>query len=123
MYMTQTNRNALVISVGLAMTVLTLAVFKLFNPTWNHMVDFGKTSVDIALLAFLGVQILFGLAYLLFVIQGFRTHWGWGVANMILPFAALIFFFTHPKRSKAPVLVYVSGLALMGLTMIWTKIR
>jgi hypothetical protein len=124
MYLTQTTRNNLLIAAGLILAViLALAFFKISDSTWDHMIGFGSTSIDLALIALVGVQILLFTAYALFVIQGFRTHWGWGIANLFLPFAALLFFFTYPKRSRVPALTYIAGLVLLGMTMISTKMR
>lgn len=86
---------------GIALAILLmLAVFKLFDPSWNHMIDFGYTSIDLAFLALFVVYLFFFTAYIVFIIQGFRTHWGWGVANLPVPPAIIVFFFAYPRKSR-----------------------
>ena len=125
MYLTQKTKTLLIVGMGLLISlILTLTLFKLLDPAWNQMVAVDdNTSVDAVLLILLGAKALFGLAYLGFVIQGFRTHWGWGLANMLLPPSALVFFFVHTKKSKVPAIIYACGWAVVGLTMTWANIR
>src|SRR5437016_2957585 len=103
--MTQYAKSFLVAAlVCLLAVVLILSIARVPDIS-HHYLKFGDTSVDVSLIAFvtslLSVKLLFFAAYILFVIQGFRTHWGWGIANLLLsPLAALVFLFVHPKHAK-----------------------
>jgi hypothetical protein len=50
------------------------------------MITFGNTSIEISLMAVLAAiltaKLLFIIAGIWLVVQGFRVHWGWGVANL-----------------------------------------
>ena len=73
------------------------------------MITFGNTSIDISLIAvFVGVLILKLLPYVAviwFAVQGFRVHWGWGIANLLIPGAIIPFYILHPKVSKRPLVL------------------
>jgi hypothetical protein len=85
------------------------------------MITFGNTSIQISLIAvFLTVWtiwLLLFVASIWFIVQGFRVHWGWGVANLLVPFAIIPFCFLHPKESKKPLILTGSGLGL--LLILW----
>jgi hypothetical protein len=92
----------------------------------HHYVTLGSTSVDLSLIAamtsMISMKLLFLAGYILFVIQGFRTHWGWGVANLLLsPIAALIFLFLHPQRAKIPAFLCGLALVILILTLIYFR--
>jgi len=72
-------------------------------------------SAMIGLLALiLGVKAAWLVAYVLFIIQGFRVHWGWGLANIFLfPLAGMVFFIRHRREAKIPMLIWVFGAALL----------
>jgi hypothetical protein len=55
--------------------------------------------------AFFTVKLLFIVAGIWFVVQGFRVHWGWGVANLLIPGAIIPFCIFHPKEAKRPLIL------------------
>jgi hypothetical protein len=117
MYLTQTTKSVLLTAIGCVVAVLLgFGITKVTNSTGHHMVTIGSTSVDtgfVILLAIGVIRLLFFVAYALFVIQGFRTHWIWGVCNLLLPVTALAFVFVHPRRAKIPAIVWGCGVAVL----------
>jgi hypothetical protein len=89
------------------------------------MITFGNTSIDISLIAvFLTVWtiwLLFFVATIWFVVQGFRVHWGWGLANLLIPLAIIPFCFLHPKESKKPLTTVGIGLVLLVVLWIFSR--
>ena len=85
------------------------------------MITLGNTSIDIHLiLIFLitgTISFLSFIATIWLVVQGFMVHWGWGLANLFLPFANLVFCFVHPKESKIPLILF--GTILLLLMILW----
>jgi|SRR5271155_1852687 len=118
MYLTQKTKTVLVTTVAAILAIMFgIGLVKLTDPIWVH------THANMAPLWFLVVaKLLFLLSYILFVIQGFRTHWGWGCANLFIPVSALVFLFVHPKRAKAPAIIWACGLTAVLLMLLWWKI-
>ncbi len=89
------------------------------------MITFGNTSVEISLFAlfalFLILKLLPIVAFIWFVVQGFRVHWGWGVANLLIPFAIIPFCIFHPKESKRPLIL--TGIGLGVFLILWICAR
>ena len=50
-----------------------------------------------------------------FIVQGFRVHWGWGVASLFLgPLAGIPFFYSkHRQEGSVPFYVLAHGLILL----------
>ena len=73
------------------------------------MITFGNTSIEISLIsvfaALLTLKLLPVVAAVWFSVQGFRVHWGWGVANLLIPVAFIPFYILHPKVSKRPLIL------------------
>jgi hypothetical protein len=65
----------------------------------------GLISVYVSSLAFV-------VAGILFVVQGWRVHWGWGLANLFIPPCAIAFSILYPKEAAKPLIVLGIGLAL-----------
>lgn len=72
----------------------------------------------------MALAVLAGIGMLVFGVQililAFKTSIGWGLASLIIPFAALVFVFKYWDAAKQPFLrslmclpVYLIGLALM----------
>ena len=62
----------------------------------------------------MAVKVILLAADVAFVVQGFRVHWGWGVANVFLgPLAGIVFFTQHRHQGRVPVYVFVHGLILL----------
>jgi hypothetical protein len=89
------------------------------------MITFGNTSIDISLiaifLAFLTLKLLPIVAAIWFVVQGFRVHWGWGVANLLIPGAIIPFCIFHFKESKRPLMLI--GICLGISLILWICAR
>ncbi len=89
------------------------------------MTTFGDTSVQIGLFALvlvaLSIKLLFFTAMVWFVVNGFRVHWGWGVANLLIPGAFLLFSFLHYKESKIPLILITVGLTFLLILLIFAR--
>lgn len=55
---------------------------------------------------------------LLLVIAGFRDSTKWGLLNLFVPFAALVFTFTHWTEAKKGFLMNVAGIVLAPVAVI-----
>ena len=49
---------------------------------------------------------------IMFLVAAFRVHVGWGLAVLLIPFASLVFLFTHWQDAKLPFLVQIAGAVL-----------
>jgi hypothetical protein len=106
-------RNLLaVLAAGLLVGLLTIATLTCCGAAWNFIVRLGNPHALLALLIVLGGIVLYYSAYLLLVVQGFRTHWVWGVLNLIVPLCALLFLIMHPRRARAGLLLYLGAVFL-----------
>ncbi|MGA2221022.1 MAG: hypothetical protein ABSH21_04440 [Verrucomicrobiia bacterium] len=124
MYLTQKTQALLLTAAGCVLAiVITLGILKLVDPTSAHNLVIGKTPVDTALIAFVLTRLLLIAAYILFVILGFRTHWGWGLANLLLPVTALYFSLAHPRTAKIPAVFCIFGFTALLVTMLWVNPR
>ena len=78
--------------------------------------NLGNVSSDpAALLGLVSVftsWLAFGVAGILFVVQGWRVHWGWGLANFFIPPCAIAFSILYPKQAAKPLIVLGIGLVL-----------
>ncbi len=62
----------------------------------------------------MAVKVIMFVSAIAFIVQGFRVHWGWGVANLFLgPLAGIVFFTQHRHEGRVPVYVLVHGLILL----------
>jgi len=60
------------------------------------------------------VKVILFAADVAFVVQGFRVHWGWGVANIFLgPLSGIVFFTQHRHQGRVPIYIFVHGLILL----------
>lgn len=89
------------------------------------MITFGNTSIEISLIAvfaaILTVKLLSIVAVIWFVVQGFKVHWGWGVANLLIPGAFIPFCIFHPTEGKKPLIL--TGVWLGGILILWMFAR
>lgn len=60
-------------------------------------------------------------AIIWFVVIGFRVHWGWGVANLLIPGAFIPFAFFHEKESKIPMILVIVALSMLLILRIWSR--
>ena len=103
--------------------LLCLAVLFLFDPAWNPAIRVGGMSMDVGFAAVVAFEGLMALGYLVSVIQGFRTHWGWGVAMFLVPIAFLVFFREHTKRAMPPLIVYGLGCLMLCTALLFQSVR
>lgn len=75
-------------------------------------------SVIAVILVILSIKLLFFAAVVWFVVNGFRVHWGWGVANFLIPGAFIPFSFLHPEKGKIPLILITIGAALWLILLI-----
>ncbi len=89
------------------------------------MITFGNTSIELTFiavfLAVLTVKLLFLIAVICFVVQGFRVHWGWGMANLLIPGAIIPFCLLHRKESKRPLIL--TGFSVGVILILWVCAR
>ena len=65
------------------------------------------------------VKVIFFAADVAFVVQGFRVHWGWGTANILLgPLAGIPFFIQHRHEGRVPVYVLAHSFILLLVIVI-----
>jgi hypothetical protein len=85
----------------------------------------GAFGLAVILGGLTAVKVILFAADVAFVVQGFRVHWGWGVANTFLgPLAGIAFFITHRHKGRVPIYVLVHGLILLFvivMCLIFTK--
>lgn len=74
----------------------------------------GGYGVIAILAGLMAVKVIMFVSAIAFIVQGFRVHWGWGVANLFLgPLAGIVFFTQHRHEGRVPVYVLVHGLILL----------
>ena len=62
----------------------------------------------------LGVKLVFFVSDISFIVQGFRVHWGWGLANVALgPLAGIAFFIQHRHEGRVPIYILAHGVILL----------
>lgn len=52
---------------------------------------------------------------IMFLIVAFKESILWGIACLIIPFAALVFLFMHWDRAGKPFLIYLAGIVPIAL--------
>jgi hypothetical protein len=68
---------------------------------------------------FMAVKVIFFASAIAFIVQGFRVHWGWGVANIFLgPLAGIVFFIKHRQKGSVPIYILGHGLILLLVIVI-----
>lgn len=115
-------RNVLmVLAAGLLVGLLTIATLRFCGLAGHFLGQLGNPDAVRALLIVLGGLVLYYSAFLLLVIQGFRTHWVWGVLHLLVPLSALLFLFKHPRRARAGMLLYLGAGLLFVSAAIMTR--
>jgi hypothetical protein len=80
----------------------------------------GGFGVLAILACFSAVKVIMFVSAIAFIVQGFRVHWGWGLANIFLgPLAGIVFFFNHRHEGRVPVYVLVHGLILLLVIVVF----
>lgn len=73
---------------------------------------------------FYAVKVIFIAAAIAFIVQGFRVHWSWGLANTFLgPLAGIVFFINHRQEGRVPIYILAHGLILLLILMICAIIQ
>ena len=79
----------------------------------------GGFDVLAILAAFMAIKVILFVAAIAFIVQGFRVHWGWGVANMFLgPLAGIVFFIKHRHEGRVPLYILSHGVILLLVIVI-----
>jgi len=98
--------------------------FILFQLIGSKAVTIHHTTLPIGIVGlitlYLVLKLIFIVAAIAFVVQGFRVHWGWGLANLLVPLAFIAFCFIHPRSAKIPLVIFGVGVwwSLM-LVILW----
>jgi hypothetical protein len=90
------------------------------NHSGEHAsITFGHGTIDTTLLGFFAVKIILLLSAIAFIVQGFRVHWGWGLANLFLfPLAGIALFIRHRREATYPMIIWSFGMALLVILVI-----
>ena len=68
---------------------------------------------------FYAIKVIFIVAAISFIVQGFRVHWGWGLVNTFLgPLAGVVFFIKHRQEGRVPIYILAYGLILLLIFVI-----
>ena len=79
----------------------------------------GGFGVIAILAGFMAAKVILFAADVAFVVQGFRVHWGWGAANILLgPLAGIVFFTQHRHEGRVPIYVLVHGVILLVVIVV-----
>jgi hypothetical protein len=73
----------------------------------NSTMNVGGSGI-IALIAF--IYLIFIIASIAFVVQGFRVHWVWGLLNLLVPLAFVAFCIVHPRAARIPMIFLGFGI-------------
>ena len=94
-----------------ACVIASIAFFFIWGLASGISGGFGVLAI---LGCFYAVKVIMFVSAIAFIVQGFRVHWGWGLANIFLgPLAGIVFFFNHRHEGRVPVYVLVHGLILL----------
>lgn len=81
----------------------------------------GSGAIGLAAIlgCFMAVKVIFFVSAIAFIVQGFRVHWGWGVANIFLgPLAGIVFFIKHRQKGSVPIYILGHGVILLLVIVI-----
>lgn len=67
------------------------------------------------------MKIILFAAYIAFIVQGFRVHWGWGLANLLGPLIGIVFFIVHRDKARVPIYLLSHGVILFLAILICLK--
>ena len=121
--MSRRSQLALIIAACFLTGLIILGYFVSQQLGRRLTLTFGDTTIDIALLGFFAVKPIFVVAAISFIIQGFRVHWVWGLANIFLfPLAGIALFITHRREGKIPMVILAFGMTLLIVVLICASI-
>ncbi len=94
-----------------ACVIASIAFFFIWGLASGISGGFGVLAI---LGCFTAIKVILFAADVGFIVQGFKVHWGWGVANIFLgPLAGIAFFINHRHKGRVPVYILVHGLILL----------
>jgi hypothetical protein len=106
--------------ISRACVISSIAVFFIWGLVSGISGGFGVLAV---LGCFVAVKVVFFVAAIAFIVQGFRVHWGWDVANLICgPLAGIVFFVKHRQKGRVPIYVLIHGLILFLIFVICARV-
>ena len=72
----------------------------------------------------LAVKVIGFVAYIAFIVQGFRVHWGWGLANLVFgPLSGIVFFVKHRHEGRVPTYILTHGVILFFIFWIYARLK
>jgi hypothetical protein len=111
-----TTQHIKAILISAACVIASIAFFIIWGLASGVSEGFGALVI---LGCFMAVKVIFFASAIAFIVQGFRVHWGWGVANLICgPLAGIIFFIKHRQMGGVPIYILVHGLILFTIFLI-----
>ena len=117
--MSRRSQLALVIAACFLTGLVIVGYFMSQQMGHRGMLTSGDTTTYLFLFGFIAFKLIMVLAAISFIIQGFRVHWGWGLANIFLfPLGGIAFFPTHRREGKIPMLIWAFGMALLVFVLI-----
>jgi hypothetical protein len=124
--MTQSTKATWISGVFFSTPLVVFIVCEVFG---SKVINVGNYHVPFGFLCFVTTLFILKLipiiAWIAFVVQGFRVYWGWGLANLLVPLAFIGFCCIHPRAAKVPLIITVIGvgwlLALILFLLFVTK--
>jgi hypothetical protein len=109
-----TGQHAQAVWISGACVIASIAFVFIMLPSGSGA--FGLAAV---LGCFMAVKVIMFVSAIAFIVQGFRVHWGWGVANIFLgPLAGIVFFIKHRQKGSVPIYILGHGLILLLIIVI-----
>jgi hypothetical protein len=109
--MTQQTKATWISGVFIFTPLVAFTLFQLFGST---AITIHHTTIPMGLVGLftllLVLKLIFIVAAIAFVVQAFRVHWGWGLANLLVPLAFIAFCFIHPRAAKIPLVIFGVGI-------------
>jgi hypothetical protein len=110
------RRSQLGLIIAACFFTATVIIAYLVSHQSEHL---GNITNEIVLLMFFAVPFILIAAAIAFIIQGFRVHWGWGLANIFLfPLAGIALFIRHRQEAKIPMMIWTFGMAMLVVLLV-----
>ena len=118
------NRQTKVTWISGVFLITPFVAFILFQLFGSKEITIHDATMPIGLVGFVTIllvlELIFIVAGVAFVVQGFRVHWVWGLANLLVPPAFIAFCFIHPRAAKIPLMILGIGVGwLLMLVILW----
>jgi hypothetical protein len=109
-----TGQHTKAVWISVACVIASVAFYLILLPGGSGA--FGLAAILGCLTA---VKFIMFVSAIAFIVQGFRVHWGWGLANLFLgPLAGIVFFTQHRHEGRVPIYVLAHGLILLLVIMV-----